>query len=786
MKLTSIPKLSYRIFKAFTWPATLPEFGRYNLMYAANGSGKTTLSHFFRLIAQSKPALPADCEAVISLDKQEINGHQLERYSLPSIRVFNRDSISRSVFEDVSGELPPVYYVGDDSVEKQKQILELRVEATKLSETLIRLRGKVDSAESGLDSFCIESARAIKNLLTASGSTYNNYDKSNFRMTADKMQKGSVPRDPLDGRQKEALIKLKSSPAKLSITPLSQVAPDYGSIKRQASTLLETKVVTQLIESLASDSSLASWVNQGLHLHQGSEKCKFCDQPLPPGRLQELTAHFNDQFQTFQTRLDSFYEDVEVAKGLLSQDMPSRAEFYDDLASAYGEISESIRKSIEEGRQFLTDIQSMIEVKRKQPFDALIFESTLATISGLTPENAEEFLQLDNDALTSRFGGAALASCNSLINKHNTRASNHNSEVEKARSKLELHEVATLVDTYTSKKQYIKDVGDEFSEVQEKAKTKHKEISELEEGIRTHQRPAAELTKELAAYLGNSELTFEPKDTGYLVRRSGQPAMNLSEGERTAIAFLHFLKSLSDTSFNLANGIVVIDDPVSSLDSNSLYCAFGYMKEKTAAAEQLFILTHNSTLFRLAKNWFKHMQHQRKKDIAMRPARFYMIAVDHAPEGRAARIAELDPLLHEYESEYHYLFKCVVDTSKLNIGDGDLAFCYGVANIARRVLETFLSFKLPDMDEDLNAKIGNVAFDPVKKARILRFLHVNSHAGQIDELDHDISILSETPAVLSDLLDLISNVDKQHYDGMCKTIGMPIIQTQSAEAPFSN
>ncbi len=58
-----------------------------------------------------------------------------------------------------------------------------------------------------------------------------------------------------------------------------------------------------------------------------------------------------------------------------------------------------------------------------------------------------------------------------------------------------------------------------------------------------------------------------------------------SEGERTAIAFLYFLKSLQDKSFDLANGIVVIDDPVSSLDANaSPLCGMVKLVARTAAS----------------------------------------------------------------------------------------------------------------------------------------------------------------------------------------------------------
>ena len=95
------------------------------------------------------------------------------------------------------------------------------------------------------------------------------------------------------------------------------------------------------------------------------------------------------------------------------------------------------------------------------------------------------------------------------------------------------------------------------------------------------------MNADICSYLGRGELTFEIQGSGYQISRNGTPAKNLSEGERTAIAFLYFLKSLGDKSFSLKDGIVVIDDPVSSLDSNALFHAFGFMKGRTKDAGQL-------------------------------------------------------------------------------------------------------------------------------------------------------------------------------------------------------
>jgi wobble nucleotide-excising tRNase len=290
-------------------------------------------------------------------------------------------------------------------------------------------------------------------------------------------------------------------------------------------------------------------------------------------------------------------------------------------------------------------------------------------------------------------------------------------------------------------------------------------IAKLERDIVEHRKPADDLNKDLTAYLDRNELRFEIKDYGYQITRNGIIADALSEGEKTAIAFLYFLKSLEDKNFDLSNGIVVIDDPVSSLDANSLYHAFGFMRERTKNAGQLFIFTHNFCFFRQVKNWFSYINHHKKR--FQKEASFYMLQCEGNGESRYAKIATIDRLLIDYESEYHYLFSLVYKGANSTVGE--LNLFYHLPNISRRLLEAFLAFRKPSKEE-LYVKLDNLNFDGAKKAKILRFLHTHSHSGEVDDPEHDISILSETPSVLKDILDLIKSEDNSHFEEMKKAI----------------
>jgi wobble nucleotide-excising tRNase len=196
-----------------------------------------------------------------------------------------------------------------------------------------------------------------------------------------------------------------------------------------------------------------------------------------------------------------------------------------------------------------------------------------------------------------------------------------------------------------------------------------------------------------------------------------------------------------------------------------LFLAFGFIRRCVDGAAQIVILTHNFAMFRQVRNWFHNIKDQKKKDIAKRPARFYMMDCSLTDQGRRSRIAPLDPLLEQFESEYHYLFARVYRRAKEH-SNGELEKNYIFPNLARRLLEVFLAFRRPQNAGELRKQLQSINFDEAKKLRILRFLHTHSHAGAIVDPEHDLSALGEAQAVLADLLALIQHEDAAHYDAM--------------------
>jgi wobble nucleotide-excising tRNase len=90
-------------------------------------------------------------------------------------------------------------------------------------------------------------------------------------------------------------------------------------------------------------------------------------------------------------------------------------------------------------------------------------------------------------------------------------------------------------------------------------------------------------------------------------------------------------------------------------------------------------------------------------------------------------------------------------------------------NIARRLLESFLSFRQPQYNSSvsLDKRLQDIQFDEAKKGRILRFTNTLSHNRYVeDQPINDLSILGESPAVLTDLLSLMAFLDEPHCKSM--------------------
>lgn len=732
------------VLRDFTWPTDLPAFARFNLIYGWNGSGKTTLSRVFRALEQRVAFSPGE----VTLD---IGGHQFTGQDFPGamvpVRVFNRDFVNETVFPVSGGDVPPIFVVGRENVEKQKEADRLKAEKAQKEADLQKKRSAHQQAERDLDRHCVDRAKAIKDTLRVSGpGKYNEYNKTEYRARAKQMvEAGDGASHRLSDSGRDRLRAQHQEKIKPTVPSVTYRFPSLEQLGREVADLLSATVTSSAIEALKDDAALSEWVRHGLGLHKAkaAKTCLFCEQELPRARLSALESHFNAEYERFLERLDqqrtTLNKLLEDAKGVR---LPDPAALYEDLHTEYDARRRELEEALKGLSTFIGELLQALDTKRGQPFKSMHREVAVPAIDA-----------------------ASVDRLNDVIARHNKACDDFQTRTTSARDRLALDMIAETLDEFSRLSEAVKAALEAIDPLEREVTRLRDEIGRLEREIVEHRQPAEELNEDLRKYLGHDEISLQVKDTGYQLLRDGKLAEALSEGERTAVALLYFLKTLRDRQFDLGRGVVVLDDPVSSLDANALYLAFGFIRHRTESAGQLFVLTHNFSFFRQVRNWFHHQKGQNKKDIAQRPARFYML--DQVPGStlRCTTLRALDPLLEQYESEYHYLFACVHRAANAT-GENNLEQHYGLPNVARRLLEMFLAFRRPQIAGELWQKLKDVNFDDTKKVRITRFVHTHSHGDTVGEPEHDLSLLGEARAVLADILELIKSEDPNHFAAM--------------------
>ena len=108
-------------------------------------------------------------------------------------------------------------------------------------------------------------------------------------------------------------------------------------------------------------------------------------------------------------------------------------------------------------------------------------------------------------------------------------------------------------------------------------------IKSFNEQLSSTAKGQGELNDILEILLHRDDIKIEIREEKFRLERSGHPAENLSEGEKSAIAFAYFLTELKalrkDDPPKLPKTIIFIDDPISSLDSNHIFQVRSLLKD---------------------------------------------------------------------------------------------------------------------------------------------------------------------------------------------------------------
>lgn len=748
-------------------PKRCQNFQRYNLIYGWNGSGKSTLSRLFAFLGGQKiPDEKEKIKATITC-----NNIQYIEKNFPikgeNIIVFNEDFINDNI--NWNGTIKSILLLDERNIKETekynalKDFLYGKDETKGQLELLQNDKENLEKADAELQKVLTNIGKVVKNnynILETSDTYYLNYDKRKVLALINDIDNPLSECDIMNKEELDNAIK-QAKPikkAKIEYKAEKILANRIGKLIETTEEIVSRKVASKILTELRDNQRLSDWVNEGLNLHKESpdHKCAFCGNVIDDDRIEELEAHFSDALSRLNADIEVYINNWELLKLKEREEYMDTSLYYDELVNDIENNNKNYALYIKPYNNLIQNCIDTLNKKKNMPFDIIPFDNVSKGV----------------DECCNRINGV-LDVYNDTISKHNEKTDTFEETTRAIKKKIERHYVQeqikgvgykTKVNEYNKKKEKL---NSEIASVREK----ENEFLRLEGILSNETLGAEEFNEKLEKFLGYDEikLKFDSNEKGYKIyRNQKQEASNLSEGEKTAIAFIYFITKIKESGRKIEDCIIVIDDPISSFDSNKLFSSYAYMKSECENAKQLFVLTHNYNYFSLVLGWFNK---RNKKDpvTGKKIPDFSLYRVENriVNEKRVAMLCDGGESLKQ-ATEYDYVFFTVYGMKDKVLSKQESIFC---GNVCRKLVESFLSFKFPKQRADLmallNAALPGKANDIVRE-RIYKFINIYSHDKKInvfEELDADI-LDANSIQIINDILDMIRNLDEKHYNAM--------------------
>jgi wobble nucleotide-excising tRNase len=667
------------------------------------------------------------------------------------IRVFNSEYVEANIGE-LEGTLNPIFVIGEEN-KTLVGIVEQDEEALQQAEK--------DHAEKSIELDQLQKSRGkiftnIASEITehTAGTKTRTYRKNNAEAAFAALTDPQI----LSTEDLAAASKSMKQPAMDKQKPISfgnlalqtgdQSAVPYFTaiqmLEEYISKIVQKSATSIAIQRLVENPEVAQWVEQGvsIHDHTDDNTCEFCQQKIPKERAQALASHFNDSDRKLKEEVDQSLLDLEtVRENLQGFALPSKSSFYAEFQEPFSATAEKISSLKLSLLSHLTELTNFLNIKLTRRTES--YEVNVPHF------DAKPYLQ-------------ALQDANEVINQHNSQTEKFDQWLQATRDKIEKHFLSRIKKEIAEIDTKIENVDKAIKQFSQGDTDKgvlgiealRKRIGENRLKIANSHQAAESLSEKLASFLGRDDLRFEPEGEGYRIMRFGRAAKRLSEGEKTAITFLYFVVGLQDQDFNLTQGIVVIDDPISSLDSSSAYQAFSFLKNAVKDARQIFLLTHNFEFLKLLLNWISAVKKKEKTC-------WMLHCTNTGGTQRETELKPLDKVLLENKNELTYLFKILTEFES----DGTVSNAYPIPNIARKVLETFL--EQHSTGSSFYKKLENLKYDETKKAALYKYTNDLSHP-TLSGLDP--ALVGETQTNVKHLLEMIKALAPVHHKALTDTI----------------
>lgn len=735
------------------------EFLRHNLIYGFNGSGKSTLSRILACLEIGKrhAALPDECSFEIEMDDGSCFGSPDELSGLEDrVCVFNTDFIERNL-QWASGRANSIFYISEEQAElaaELKAAQELVAPGVAARDAQSKL---VAAADKSVRNYRTERARFVSGTLNMGNRRYeagqlqSDYENQTYGPSLE------LPESDLVAMTE--LVRSSSPPA-----PLEEIKfniPAILVLVESSRYFSEISIGEIILEELKKHPAMVPWMKVGLDYHSSNtlDTCLLCGNELTEARKSQLAAALDDKISKLLAELETAHQKIlafaEVTQGAEDR-WPKATELYVELQSDYAIAIAKLAKAFAVMRSHLAEANRSIEVRLRQPTN--LVAHSLPSGELLKAHN-EELIEL-------------LVSVNALINQHNVAIAEFAKRQQGARDALKGHYLYLGSSDYLELKRTYDSAVTAEQDIERANEELQNRIRDLSAKVKSHGPAAEYINKLIHAYLGHDELKIVTVDDGYELHRHGKLVRGQpSEGEKTAIALCYFLSTLEAEGRSVKNLIVVVDDPISSLDTKAMNYACALLLNRLKGASQVFVLTHNlHCMNELKKAWRKYSKAEEGKP-AIAALLFVDVRMSQATGRRVSVVVEMPTHLRGYDSEYHFLCHKMLQFEAAR--DGHFEYWFMMPNVIRRVMEIFLAFKVPG-SHAIGDKLDSLArklpeFDRTRLVALERLTQVESHSDSIDDLiSHSSMTVEEARDANAAMLVLMSAADADHAQAIRK------------------
>ncbi|NHA55242.1 AAA family ATPase [Helicobacter pylori] len=682
----------------------MDEFKHYNIIFGNNGCGKTSLTRAFELLIPKNKHI--EKYRTISADKSPSiefeckNGsYKIEPNSdigVPfKVKIYNSDFLHNNAplnSEFGLKKLDDGTIILEGSVlgEETKEINQLKDFREKVEKRQKKIKDENDSEntlsakqESEIKKYDKEiekirkkmTSKTIQIALDEIG--INNF----YKVSKDKFK---YPEDKLKDLEKD-FNELDEAMKKFDGLKEMKLPKDYQTIKDKLEFLFSfniDKEAGQVSEKIKEHISKVGreFIEKGIKLQKEmpDNACPFCAQKIPNEIIQEYTSYFNKSVETFNQRS---LEMSGTLKNILDQwnikeILQSFEKFEPFMKKDFSKNKESLENALEQIKVLLEKLQKEVDkkegAKNKEKFQEI--DKELLEIQKDIQQHVDETRKILNEKKKQK---EKLEKLKTELKEARIKKVKHDSyDWQKSKREAE-RKLSVLNRGHERLNRLLEKIDNKLKKLYEQ---KRPDIEAINSYLKALNLPKYSLHEDYRIVLNSDAL------------ENSVAEMILSDGEKTTLAFAYFLARLKlfYKKEDLKNLVVIIDDPISSLDEQRIYntsyivakinqeLAGEALKDEDKA--QVFVLTHNHTFMaRLINMVGKH-------------ARYFQLERNQ----NQLKIVCKNEVVGYFDTFYLLLFKEVYEFAKKEKVQDDFKEAINYGNKVRILLESFLKINFID------------------------------------------------------------------------------------------